>query len=222
MRLKTMEAVALAALALIFVGLFIVFLGGPALITSAAGVLVALVALPILLFRGKGRTASKVAAAIGIYMIFYLSISTAMAWAPYFGDHRQRVVGDEVCADAGCFAVDKVDLAAVQSGLMCTLFWHLTSNDKQQARRFPGKGLELYLFDERGRTFKVPANANQDPLDVMMLKAETLRQSMTFNVPSDSRELFLTAKYRPYTFQSFLPGNLTFVSPPSPPMIRVQ
>jgi hypothetical protein len=217
-----MEAALLVAVAAIFAGLFIVFLGGLALIASAAGVLVALVALLVLLFTGKGRNASQVAAVLGIYVFFYLSISTAMAWAPYFGSHQQHVVGEEVCADAGCFAVDKVDLAAVQSGMTYTLSWHLTSNDQQEERRFPGKGLELYMFDERGRMFRLPASANQDPLDVVKPKGETIRRSMTFNVPSDSRELYLAAKYRPFTFQSFLPGNLTLVSPPSPPMIRIR
>jgi hypothetical protein len=221
MRAKTIEAGAAAAVAVVVAGLFIAFLGGLALIASAAAVLAALIAIPVLFFMGNGRGASKVAGALGVYVILYLSISTAMAWAPYFGAHQQRAIGEEVCADAGCFAVDKVDLAAAPSGLTCTLSWHLTSNDKDQERRFPGKGLELYLFDERGRTFKLPATANQDPLDVLMPKSETLHQSTTFSVASDSRQLFLAAKYRPYTFQSLLPGNLTLVSPPSPPMIRI-
>jgi hypothetical protein len=219
--MATDKAVALTAVTAL-TGLSILFLGGLALIASAVGVLGALIALPILLFMRKGRSASKLAAALGVYVMFYLSLSTAMAWAPYFGPHRQHEVGDEVCADAGCFAVDKVERAATQDGVAYTLAWHLTGNDKQEERRFPGKGLELYMFDERGRTFRLPANANQDPLDVLMSKGETLRQSMTFNVAPDSRELFLAAKYRPYTFQSFLPGNLTILSAPSAPMIRIQ
>jgi hypothetical protein len=221
MPLTRTEAIGIAAVSVVVTGLFIVSLGGLALIASVVGVLVALVAIPVLLFRGKGRSASKLAAALGIYVMFYLSISTAMAWASYLAA-RQHGVGDEVCADAGCFAVDEVSRAAVQAGVTYTLAWHLTSNDKEQERRFPGKGLELYLFDERGRTFSLPATASQDPLDVVMSTGETLRHSMTFNVAADSRELFLTAKYRPYTFQSFLPGNLTLVSPPAPPMIRIQ
>jgi hypothetical protein len=220
-RIATERAVALTAVAAL-TGLLIVFLGGLALIASAVAVLVALVAFLVLLFMRKGRSAAKVAAALGVYVIFYLSLSTAMAWAPYLGSHRQREVGEQVCADAGCFAVDKVDRVATQHGVDYTLAWHLTSNDKQEERRFPGKGLELYMFDERGRTFRLPANANQDPLDVLMPKGETLRQSMTFSVASDSQELFLAAKYRPYTFQSFLPGNLTILSAPSSPMIRIQ
>jgi hypothetical protein len=221
MRLKTIEARIPAAVALLFAVCFIFFLGGLALIVSVAVVLATLIALPILLLTGRSRSASKLAGALGIYVILYLAISTAMAWAPYFGSQHQRAVGDEVCADAGCFAVDKIDRTAAQSGVMLTVSWHLVSNDAQNDRRFPGKGLELYVFDERGRTCRLPADANQDPLDVLMPKGETLRQSMTFNVPSDSRELYLAAKYRPYTFQSFLPGNLTLVSPPSPPMIRI-
>jgi len=221
MRLEIIEAAIPAAVAVAFVGLFIVFLGGPALIVSATVVLATLVALPVLLFAGRSRLAFKLAGSLGIYVILYLAVSTAMAWAPYFGNQRQRALGDEVCADAGCFTVDAVDRTAVQSAVMITLRWHLVGNDPHNDRRFPGKGLELYLFDERGRTFRLAADANKDPLDVSMPKRETLRQSMTFKVPSDSRQLYLAAKYRPYTFQSFLPGHLTLVSPPSPPMVRI-
>jgi hypothetical protein len=103
--------------------------------------------------------------------------------------------------------VDKVDIAAGASGTSYTLYWHLSSNDKQLTKHFPGKGLELYMFDERGRKFVLPDNADLDPLDVMLPAGETVRQAMTFSVPADARQLFLTARYRPFTFQSLLPGE---------------
>jgi hypothetical protein len=88
-------------------------------------------------------------------------------------------------------------------------------------KHFPGKGLEFYLLDERGRKFALPVNANPDPLDVTIPAGETVRQAMTFQVPADARELYLTAKYRPFTYQSFLPGELSLVPHRPGKMIRI-
>lgn len=120
------------------------------------------------------------------------------------------------------FAVDKVDIAAAAPESAYTLHWHLSSNDKQLTKHFTGKGLELYLFDERGRKFVLPDNANPNPLDVTIPAGETVRQSMTFRVPADARQVFLTAKYRPFTFQSLLPGELSLVPHRPGGMIRIQ
>jgi hypothetical protein len=102
------------------------------------------------------------------------------------------------------------------------LFWHLASNDRQMAKRFPGRFMEVYMFDERGRTFKLPANANQNPLDVLIPAGQTVRDKMTFNVPSDAQRVFVTAKYRPYTFPSLLPGELSLVNLPHGPILAIR
>ena len=124
--------------------------------------------------------------------------------------------------DAGCFAVDKVDKTAVGSETIYELSWHLSSRDAEGERRFPGKGLELYMFDERGRKFALSTADNQDPLDVTLRAGETLHQTMRFSIPADARELYLTARYRPFTFQSLLPGDLSVLPRPHAKMIRIQ
>jgi len=78
------------------------------------------------------------------------------------------------------------------------------------------------MFDERGRKFVLRDNANQNPLDVTLPAGETVRQSMTFSVPADARQLFLTAQYRPFTFQSLFPGELSLVPHKPAAMIRIQ
>ncbi len=70
------------------------------------------------------------------------------------------------------------------------------------------------MFDERGRTFKLPPNANQTPLDVLIPAGQTVRDEMVFHLPSDVQRVFVTAKYRPYTFPSLLPGELSLVNLP--------
>jgi hypothetical protein len=201
--------------------LFMVAAGGLVVLLSFVALAVTLLFLPLLWFTGRRRRAGQLLAAWAVYLTIYLMISTAIALVG-IGRERALAIGEEVCADSGCFAVDKVDRRAAAREASYTLYWHLSSNDKQLTKHFPGKGLELYMFDERGRKFELPVTANQNPLDVTLPAGETVRQSMTFSVPADARELFLTAKYRPFTFQSLLPGVLSLVPQRHAAMIRIK
>jgi hypothetical protein len=197
--------------------------GGVTLLATIAGSVATVISVPVLAISSRRSAAIKLSALWVVYLVFYLVVSTGMAWFPYyFKAPTHLAIGQEICADSGCFAVDKADKTDGGSEATYTLFWHLASNDKQQAKHFPGKGLELYMVDEGGRTFKLPPSANQDPLDVMLPAGETVRQTMTFKIPSDARKLFLTAKYRRYTFQSLLPGELSLVRSPDANLIEIQ
>ena len=200
---------------------FMIVMGGLVLLLSLVASAVTLLALPVLWLTGKHQRARQLLAASGIYLCIYLAISTGITLA---GAVREPnlAIGEEVCADSGCFAVDKVETASAAPNTSYTLYWHLSSNDKQLAKRFPGKGLELYMFDERGRKFVLPDNVNPNPLDVTLPPGETVRQRMTFIVAPDAHQLFLTAKYRPFTFQSLLPGELSLVPHRHARMIRIQ
>jgi hypothetical protein len=201
--------------------LFMFALGGLLLLLSIVALAVTLVTLPVLWLTGRRRRVGQLLMGWGVYVAAYLAMATGITLA---GAVREPnlTIGQEVCADSGCFAVDKVDVAAATPETSYTLYWHLSSNDKQLTRHFPGKGLELYMFDERGRKFALPDNANPNPLDVTIPAGETVRQSMTFRVPADARQIFLTAKYRPFTFQSLLPGELSLVPHRHGRMIRIQ
>jgi len=196
-------------------------LGPLVLLLSLAASLVTLLTLLGLIVAGKRHRAVQLLTAWGIYLAIYLTIATGITMAAA-GHEPNLAIGQEVCADSGCFAVDKVDVSAGAAETWYTLYWHLSSNDKQMTKHFPGKGLELFMFDERGRKFALPADANQNPLDVTIPAGETVRQSMTFRVPADAHELFLTAKYRPFTFQSLLPGELSLIPHRHGKMIRIQ
>ena len=201
--------------------IFMFALGGLVLILSIAASTVTLLAVPALYLTGKRRRAVQLLTAWGIYLAIYLTIATGITMAGV--RHEPNLsIGQEVCADSGCFAVDKVDVSASPTGNLYTLHWHLSSNDQQLTKHFPGSGLELFMFDERGRKFALPGDANQNPLDVTLPAGETVRESMTFRVPADARELFLTAKYRPFTFQSMLPGELSLIPHRHGTMIRIQ
>lgn len=195
-------------------------MGGVVLLATLMGLVVTLVAAPFLWFGGNRRSLWRLLAGWGIYSIGYLTVSTGIALAES-RTVETRAVGQEVCADSGCFAVDRVDKVTAGTDAAYTLSWHLASTDTHQTKRFPGRGLEVFLFDERGRMFR-QGSGNQDPLDVIVPAGESVHQSMTFTVPADARDLFLTAKYRPFTFQSLLPGTLSLVPHKPTAMIRIQ
>ena len=213
-------SIAAAGLLLVLV-LFMFALGPLVLLLTLAATSVTLLSLLALVLTGKHRRAVQLLTAWGIYLAIYLTIATGLTMAGV--RHEPNLsIGQEICADSGCFAVDKVDVSASPTGRLYTLYWHLSSNDQQLTKHFPGNGLELFMFDERGRKFALPADANQNPLDVTVPAGETVRESMTFRVPADTRELFLTAKYRPFTFQSMLPGELSLIPHRHGKMIRIQ
>jgi hypothetical protein len=208
---------------LVFWLLALLFGGGVTLLATLLGSAVTLLAVPLLFILSNRRMAAKLFAVWAAYLVFYAVVSTGMALYPYYFKTPPRFgIGQEICADSGCFAVDRVEKAHAGPGTAFTVFWHLASNDRQLPKHFPGKGLEIYMFDERGRTFGLSANANQNPLDVMLPPGQTVRDAMTFNVPSDVHEVFLTAKYRPYTFQSLLPGELSLVRLAHAPLVQIQ
>jgi hypothetical protein len=123
-------------------------LGGVVVLATFVGAAVTLVAVPWLWFNGSRPCGGKVLAAWGVYSAFYLVVSTGIALLES-RSVEPRALGQDVCADSGCFAVDKVDKTISGAETLYILSWRLASRDAQQTTRFPGKGLELYLFDER-------------------------------------------------------------------------
>jgi hypothetical protein len=200
---------------------FFMFSIGPIVLLLTIGAFgLTVVGAPVLLLTGRRRRAGQLLLAWGIYLPAYLLIATGITMAG--ARHEPNLpIGKEICADAGCFAVDKIDTSTAASATSYTVYWHLSSNDKEMTKRFPGKGLELYLVDERGRTVALPGNANPDSLDVTIPAGETVHRSMTFQVPAEAHELYLTAKYRPFTYQSFLPGEFSLVPHRPGKMIRI-
>jgi len=200
---------------------FIVAGGGVALLATLAGSFLTLIAVPVFWFRRRRRAAAMLLGGWGAYLILYVAVSTGMAlMTRRSGDGLS--LGQEFCADAGCFAVDKIEKSSFGQETVYTVSWHLASTDKIAARRFPGKGLELFMFDDAGHKFALADDANPNPLDVMLPAGGTVRDSMTFRVPDTAQPLFLTAKYRPFTFQSLLPGELSLLPHAPVKLIRIQ
>ncbi|HET9132350.1 MAG TPA: hypothetical protein VFO86_15445 [Terriglobia bacterium] len=209
-----------SAVLFLLLALFMFAIGPIVLLLTIGALGLTIVGLPILLWTGRRRRAGQLLFAWGLYLPAYLLIATGITMAAYRNEPNLPI-GKDLCADAGCFAVEKIDSSTSSSATTYTVYWHLSSNDKQVTKHFPGKGLELYMIDERGRNFALLESANPYPLDVTIPAGETVRQSMTFQVPNDAHELYLTAKYRPFTYQSLLPGELSLVPHRPGKMIRI-
>jgi hypothetical protein len=200
---------------------FMLALGGIVELGTIIGSAAALVLTPVLLLRGKRRGAAKLLAVWGIYITAYLGISTGMVMLKLRFE-RTRGLGQEVCADSGCCGVDKVDRRSAGTNDVYTLFWHLASTDKEMTKRFPGRELEVYMFDEKGSKFHLAADADQNPLDITVPAGQIVRKSLEFTVPANIQKLFLTAEYRAFTFQSFFPGTISLLPHRPPAIIRIK
>ena len=211
----------LAIASLVVTALFLM-LGGIAVLLTLIGTVVIAVAAPILWFTKRRAAAYRMLAGWGAYLAFYVLISTMMSLFKLRAEPEPHSIGQQVCADAGCFTADAVKQVSIGPDKLITIPWRLVNNDKQAERRFPGKGLEVYLFDERERKFALESATGLDPLDVTMPPGEAVRGTLTFRVPADARKLFLSAEYRAFTFQSLFPGVLSLLPRRHPPMIVIQ
>jgi len=211
----------LGATAIFLALLYLMYVLGPIVLLFTIGAFaLTLIGLPVLLFTGRRHRAGQLLIAWGIYLPAYFIIATGITMAGA-GNEPNLPIGKELCADAGCFAVDKIDTSSASSETTYTVHWHLSSNDRQMTKHFPGKGLEIYVFDERGRKFDLADSSNPYPLDITIPAGETVYRSMSFQVPADANELYLTAKYRPFTYQSLLPGELSLIPQRPGKMIRI-
>ena len=84
--------------------------GGTTLLATIVGSVATVISVPVLAFNSRRSAAIKLCTLWVAYLIFYLVVSTGMAWFPYYFKTPARLaIGQESCADSGCFAVDKVD-----------------------------------------------------------------------------------------------------------------
>ena len=115
--MKLSQTTLVAGLVIGFALFFIIALGGIALLATFAASMTVLISAPVLWLQGHGRRAIQLLAAWGGYLALYVTASTAMAILPTLRTPHPHAVGEEVCADAGCFAVERVERAvALGSG----------------------------------------------------------------------------------------------------------
>src|SRR5436190_16469441 len=116
-KLMTVFGALLAAAVVVF---FMVVLGGLVVVLTFVALAVTMLSLPVLVLTGRHGRAGQLLTVWGIYLVSYLAISTGIAVARN-AYARPVGVGQEVCADSGCFAVDSIDKTSEAQESLFTL-----------------------------------------------------------------------------------------------------
>ena len=171
----TAKRTLLAVLALGFWLLFMIVGDGLAVLVTLIGSAVTIVSVPVLWLSGNRRSAGTLLAGSRNVSGVYLVVSTGIALIQPLVEHPLSV-GQEVCADSGCFAVEKVDKETAGSETVYyTLYWRLSSNDKELTKHFPGNS--------------TPPPPRCSDSSSRRLLAESVALVLAVREPSEEREL---------------------------------
>src|SRR5262245_33082264 len=159
-----------------------------ALLIAFAAVFALSVSIVFALER-KFRLAAKVAGITLGAMVAWVVLVTLISVAT-----PQTIVklGDSYCADIRCLAIDRVQTEARGSETIYKLDVRLFSDANTVKVTFGG--VSFLLVDERGRRFPMtPATNSPDapPYDTYLDPGQTIKTTLTFDVASDAKQLFL-------------------------------
>jgi hypothetical protein len=98
-------------------------------------------------------------------------------------------VGDTYCLDIRCTGIDKVSVEPAESGAVYKLDIHFFS-DANTVKVAIAPGL-LVVVDERGRRFPIIPSGDRTPPVTYLDPQQTIKTTLVFAAPSDSRQLFL-------------------------------
>ena len=99
-------------------------------------------------------------------------------------------VGETYCMDIKCLGIDDVATQPHASNTTYKLNAHFFNDANTVKLSF--KNVALYLVDERGRRFPLVSNPSTTPYDALLDPGQSIKTTLTFDVASDVRQLFLT------------------------------
>jgi hypothetical protein len=99
-------------------------------------------------------------------------------------------LGDSYCMDINCIRIDKVEKETRETDAVYTLDVRLFS-EANTVKTSLG-AVSLFLQDERGRRFLLLDDPSVIPYDTYLDPGQTINTRLTFKVPADAKELFLT------------------------------
>lgn len=180
---------------------------------------VVLVALIVLLLRGRFRSALRVLIGFGVFAAVYVLTGIAVSYA-----RPQHVmnVGDSWCFDDWCLAVDQVDRTPVAQDVDYRVNFRIFSRAGRVSQR--AKGAWIYVIDDAGRLYPPEPDAAAVPLDTLLGPGESVKTSRTFRVPAGEHELGLIQGHGGAycgTMSFFVIGDSECIFK-RPPMIRIQ
>ena len=106
----------------------------------------------------------------------------------------QRIVkvGDIYCWDSWCMGVEKMNAVPRGRENAYTVDVRILSDIGRG--KTSAEGASLYLLDERGRRFPLQPDPAAMPFDQLLGPGESFNTSLTFVVPSDASQLYLTGE----------------------------
>lgn len=177
------------------------------------------IAVLILVVRGRWRTAARTIVGWAIFAAVYLAASVSVS---YFQPQRVLAIGDPWCFDDWCLKVNNVDVMPSASRNTYDVQMRIFSRAGRVSQR--AKGAWLYLVDDQGHLYRPQVAKGEVPMDVMLRPSESVATSRTFQVPAEAHSLgLITGHGGPYCgAMSVLvigDGGCWFHKPP---MIRIQ
>lgn len=158
----------------------IIFLG------AAAGSLIS----SMLKQDGKFQAAKRARQASFGLVILYLAATLLVS---LFTPRLIVNIGDGYCYDAWCVGVQRVNATAEGQNMRYTaevrIFSDANSAPTSRAKDF------LYARDEHGRRFPLVQDPSLIPADVTLDPGQSVKTSLTFLAPANTRNLYLTSEY---------------------------
>jgi len=99
-------------------------------------------------------------------------------------------VGETYCMDINCLGIDEVVTQAHASNTTYKLNAHFFNDANTVKISF--KNVALYLVDEHGRRFPLVSDPSATPYDALLDPGQSIKTTLTFDVASEVRQLFLT------------------------------
>ena len=128
-------------------------------------------------------------ASLGI-VIFYLA---AILLVSLFTPRLIVNIGDGYCYDTWCIDVQRVNTTLRGQNILYTaevrIFSDANSMPTSRAKDF------LYARDEHGRRFSLVQDSSSIPADVTVNPGESVRTSLAFLAPANTRDVYLTSEH---------------------------
>jgi hypothetical protein len=135
---------------------------------------------------GLGNRAWKLLKIFLVCVVCYLVIAVA---SPIFVSRRVVVLGEPLCFDDWCIAIDHVTSSTSPPAVSYEVTYRIFSQARRIVQR--EKNLALYLVDSTGRRFDPLKEESDVPLDTQLGPGDSVTARRKFDVPPDAKGLGL-------------------------------
>ena len=139
-----------------------------------------------LVLAGRGARAWRLLRAYLAFAAIYMAVVVA---SPLVVPRRVITLGESLCFDDWCIAIDSVTPSTSSSGTTYDVKFRMFSRARGITQR--ENNLALYLVDSSGRRFNPLPRESDVPLNVQLGPGDSADARRTFDVPPDAKDLGL-------------------------------